>query len=102
MEDDIAKRVYSDPVARWFVTEAYRITDTAELVGAAGEDRTVVAWALSTRRQQAVLHHPAAVRALVASALAEDIGPLGDLTAALVPADAHAAVEGFIKGDVER
>jgi adenylate cyclase len=37
MEDDIAKRVYSDPVARWFVTEAYRITDTAELVRAAGE-----------------------------------------------------------------
>ena len=37
MEDDIAQRVYSDPVARWFVTEAYRITDTAELVGAAGE-----------------------------------------------------------------
>ena len=37
MDDDIAKRVYSDPVARWFVTEAYRITDTAELVGAAGE-----------------------------------------------------------------
>jgi adenylate cyclase len=37
MEDDIAKRVYSDPVARWFVTEAYRITDTAELVAAAGE-----------------------------------------------------------------
>lgn len=37
MEDDIARRVYSDPVARWFVTEAYRITDTAELVAAAGE-----------------------------------------------------------------
>lgn len=37
MDDDIARRVYSDPVARWFVTEAYRITDTAELVGAAGE-----------------------------------------------------------------
>jgi adenylate cyclase len=37
MDDDIAKRVYSDPVARWFVTEAYRITDTAELVTAAGE-----------------------------------------------------------------
>ena len=37
MEDDIAKRVYSDPVARWFVTEAYRIVDTAELVAAAGE-----------------------------------------------------------------
>jgi adenylate cyclase len=36
-EDDIAQRVYSDPVARWFVTEAYRITDTAALVGAAGE-----------------------------------------------------------------
>lgn len=37
MEDDVAKRVYSDPVARWFVTEAYRIVDTAELVKAAGE-----------------------------------------------------------------
>ncbi len=37
MDDDIAKRVYSDPVARWFVTEAYRIVDTAELVAAAGE-----------------------------------------------------------------
>ena len=37
MDEDIARRVYSDPVARWFVTEAYRITDTAELVGAAGE-----------------------------------------------------------------
>jgi adenylate cyclase len=36
-EDDIAQRVYSDPVARWFVTEAYRITDTAQLVAAAGE-----------------------------------------------------------------
>jgi len=37
MDDDIAQRVYSDPIARWFVTEAYRITDTAELVAAAGE-----------------------------------------------------------------
>jgi len=37
MADDIAQRVYSDPVARWFATEAYRITDTAELVAAAGE-----------------------------------------------------------------
>ena len=37
MDDEIAQRVYSDPVARWFVTEAYRITDTAELVAAAGE-----------------------------------------------------------------
>jgi len=37
MDHDIAKRVYSDPVARWFVTEAYRIVDTAELVAAAGE-----------------------------------------------------------------
>src|SRR5262249_28344896 len=37
MDEDIAERVYSDPVARWFVTEAYRITDTAELVAAAGE-----------------------------------------------------------------
>lgn len=37
MDDRSAQRVYSDPVARWFVTEAYRITDTAELVAAAGE-----------------------------------------------------------------
>ena len=37
MDDDIARRVYSDPVARWFVTEAYRITDTARLVAEAGE-----------------------------------------------------------------
>src|SRR5215207_10947413 len=33
------------------------------------------------------------VRALVASALVEDIGPLGDLTAALVPGDARASVD---------
>jgi len=37
MDDDIAARVYNDPLARWFVTEAYRITDTAALIGAAGE-----------------------------------------------------------------
>lgn len=37
MDEDIAQRVYSDPVARWFATEAYRITDTAQLVAAAGE-----------------------------------------------------------------
>src|SRR5471030_105837 len=37
MDDDIARRVYSYPLARWFVTEAYRITDTALLVAAAGE-----------------------------------------------------------------
>jgi adenylate cyclase len=37
MDDDIAARVYGDPLARWFVTEAYLITDTAELVAAAGE-----------------------------------------------------------------
>jgi adenylate cyclase len=37
MDEDIAQRVYSDPVARWFVTQAYRITDTAQLVAAAGE-----------------------------------------------------------------
>jgi adenylate cyclase len=36
MDDDIAIRVYADPLARWFVTEAYRITSTAELVGASG------------------------------------------------------------------
>ena len=34
MDEDIATRVYADPLARWFVTEAYRITDTAELVAA--------------------------------------------------------------------
>jgi nicotinate-nucleotide pyrophosphorylase (carboxylating) len=33
------------------------------------------------------------VRELVTRALAEDIGPLGDLSAALVPAEAHAAVD---------
>src|SRR6478609_6179055 len=33
------------------------------------------------------------VRALVSAALAEDIGPLGDLTAALVPADTTATVD---------
>src|SRR5262249_37623922 len=37
MDEDIPNRVYADPLARWFVTEAYRITDTAELIGAAGE-----------------------------------------------------------------
>jgi nicotinate-nucleotide pyrophosphorylase (carboxylating) len=39
------------------------------------------------------------VRALVASALAEDIGPLGDLTASLVPADAVAAVDVVARAD---
>ena len=37
MDDATAARVYSDPLARWFVTEAYRITDTARLVEASGE-----------------------------------------------------------------
>jgi adenylate cyclase len=32
-----APRVYGDPLAQWFVTDAYRITDTAELVKASGE-----------------------------------------------------------------
>jgi adenylate cyclase len=36
-EEDIATRVYSDPLARWFVTEAYQITDTARLIEAAAE-----------------------------------------------------------------
>ncbi len=36
MDEDIANRVYADPLARWFVTEAYKIADTAELVAAAG------------------------------------------------------------------
>lgn len=37
MDDKAAVRVYGDPLARWFVTEAYRITDTAQLIAAAGE-----------------------------------------------------------------
>ncbi len=37
MDEDIASRVYADPLARWFVTEAYRISDTGDLVAAAGE-----------------------------------------------------------------
>jgi adenylate cyclase len=37
MDDETANRVYADPLARWFVTEAYRITDTGELIRAAGE-----------------------------------------------------------------
>jgi nicotinate-nucleotide pyrophosphorylase (carboxylating) len=40
-----------------------------------------------------------AVRPLVASALAEDIGPLGDLTAALVPADARSTVDVVARAD---
>ena len=39
------------------------------------------------------------VRSLVASALAEDLGPLGDLTAALVPADANATVDVVARAD---
>ena len=37
MDEDIASRVYADPLARWFVTEAYKIADTGQLVAAAGE-----------------------------------------------------------------
>jgi adenylate cyclase len=37
MDEKIANRVYADPLARWFVTEAFRIADTAQLVAAAGE-----------------------------------------------------------------
>lgn len=37
MDDEALTTVYADPLARWFVTEAYRITDTAELIAAAGE-----------------------------------------------------------------
>lgn len=38
-------------------------------------------------------------RALVASALAEDIGPLGDLTASLVPVEARASVDVMVRAD---
>jgi len=37
MDDEISLRVYADPLARWFVTEAYRITDTGALIAQAGE-----------------------------------------------------------------
>ena len=37
MEQETANRVYADPLARWFVTEAYRITDTGQLIAQAGE-----------------------------------------------------------------
>ncbi|MGZ3342031.1 MAG: adenylate/guanylate cyclase domain-containing protein [Reyranella sp.] len=37
MDDEIPNRVYGDPLARWFVTQAYRITDTGQLIAAAGE-----------------------------------------------------------------
>ena len=37
MDDEISLRVYSDPLARWFVTEAYRIVDTSALITQAGE-----------------------------------------------------------------
>jgi len=39
------------------------------------------------------------VRTLVAAAIAEDVGPLGDLTAALVPADARATVDVVARAD---
>ncbi len=50
MDEDIASRVYADPLARWFVTEAYRITDTADLVAAAGRqlvDAGIPLWRLA-------------------------------------------------------
>jgi adenylate cyclase len=37
MDDETSLRVYGDPLARWFVTEAYRITDTSALIAQAGE-----------------------------------------------------------------
>ncbi len=37
MDEETSLRVYRDPLARWFVTEAYRIADTAELIAATGE-----------------------------------------------------------------
>lgn len=37
MDDDTPGRVYGDPLARWFVTEAYKITDTSQLISEAGE-----------------------------------------------------------------
>jgi adenylate cyclase len=37
MDEELTNRVYGDPLARWFVTEAVRITDTAELITRSGE-----------------------------------------------------------------
>lgn len=37
MDEETLSRVYDDPLAHWFVTEAYRISDTAELIAATGE-----------------------------------------------------------------
>lgn len=37
MDEETSLRVYRDPLARWFVTEAYRIADTGELIAATGE-----------------------------------------------------------------
>jgi adenylate cyclase len=37
MDEEVVARVYADPLARWFVTEAYKIADTGELVAASGE-----------------------------------------------------------------
>jgi adenylate cyclase len=37
MDDGDNREVYADPLARWFATEAWRITDTAALVTASGE-----------------------------------------------------------------
>ena len=36
MDDETVNRVYGDPLARWFVTEACLITSTPELIAAAG------------------------------------------------------------------
>lgn len=37
MDEVTLSRVYDDPLAQWFATEAYRIADTAELIAATGE-----------------------------------------------------------------
>lgn len=37
MDEVTLSRVYDDPLAHWFATEAYRISDTAELIAATGE-----------------------------------------------------------------
>ena len=39
------------------------------------------------------------IRAAVARALAEDLGPLGDITAALVPRDARAVAQVVVRGE---
>lgn len=58
MDEDRPNHVYGDPLARWFVTEAYRITDTAQLVAAAAERLAAAGIPLSRLAYFQVTLHP--------------------------------------------